>query len=412
MLTKNLLQFTRNGGRITPRFVQLNEHTCFIAGSLLNIYREAMQHRIPRFELEDQLEPYLRCSVQPKLAAALNKTILDKCEFTSGGSGTDAATVREMIFKRAADILKNPPGDPAQYRQKVYSTLAPEALVLQDIYGDLPEFDLLTQVPQWSAAELCNACNIAMIQGLLLYSDSLELTLIDTDAAAIRKFLRRLKFYRLLPEIKKLSRNEIKVVLSGPAAIFGESRKYGLQLASFFPVILLLKEWKLRAELKLRENHTPEILNLNSTRTELSSPIRRWAACVPEEVKLFIQHFREKVSTWHEAADADLPRIANCGAVIVDFSFEKIAEAGTVIHVELFHRYYTNNLEERLNFLQQHPDYPLAVGIDRSLLGKSNEQDIFRQYPAAADHIFFYSNYPGVERVSKTLEKVLESCKR
>ena len=412
MLTRDLLQFTRNAGRITPRFVQLNEHTNFVADTLLNIYQEAMRLQITRVELEEQLEPYLKGSTHPKLAAALNKTILDKCEFISAGNGTDAATVREMIFKQAAGILKNPPDDPAEYRRKVYSSLAPEVLAFQDIYGDLPEFDRLTQVPQWSAAELCNACNTALVQGLLLYSDSLELTLSDTDAAAIRKFLRRLKFYRLLPEIKKISRNEIKVVLSGPAAIFSESRKYGMQLAAFFPVILLLKDWKLRAELKLRENHTPEILNLSSKRTQLTTSIRRWAACVPEEVKLFIQHFREKSPEWRDAADADLPRIANCGTVIPDFSFEKSSDPGTVIHVELFHRYYTSNLDERLNFLQQQPDYPLAVGIDRILLGKRNEKDILMQYPAAVDHIFFYSNYPGVERVSKTLEKVLKSCKR
>jgi predicted nuclease of restriction endonuclease-like RecB superfamily len=282
-----------------------------------------------------------------------------------------------------------------------------ENLAHEDIYCDLPEFDRLQQVPNWSPEDLINIYNVALVQGLLFYADSIEITVKDTEPAALRKFMRRLKFYRLLAEVKRSSQQEIRLILSGPAAVFGENRKYGLQLAAFFPVILLLKNWKLRAELKLRDG-VADVLNLDSSKCELKSALQRWAAYVPEEVKLFIQAFRNEVPQWRDAFDAELPRIANTGTIFPDFSFEHAATPGRVIHLELFHRCNNHALEERLEFLEKNPDFPLVVGIDRTALGKNGEKLLLEKYKNLAEHAFFFSNYPGVERVKKMLNKIFE----
>ena len=406
MLNREHLQYSRNSGRISVRFLKNTPADKIIAGALLDIYQEAAAKQLSRSELEENLEPFLKAALNGKAAAGMNKVILDHCTFTGQGVEYEPAAMREKLFKCAAKVLLNGVESLELYRRKVQQSMTDEGFFARDIYGDLPEFDRLTAAPAWNVAELCNIYNVNLVQGLLLYAESLELFLADPDPMTLRKFMRRLKFFRLLAEIEKVSTHEVKLVVSGPAVLFGENRKYGLQLAAFFQVILLMQEWKMRARLRLRNNDNVEILNLSSKNCDLKSSARRWAACVPEEVALFIRHFRTHAEHWQEAPAAGLPRIAGKGVIFPDFSFCRSNDPSKTVHVELFHRYYSTTLEERLTFLQNNPAYPLAVGIDRFLLGKGGEKVFLERYNTIKDHIFLYSNYPGVEKVCRTLDKI------
>ena len=406
MLNRELLQFTRNSGRISVRFLKLDRINLTIAEALMSIYREAAGRQLTRAELEENLEPFLKAALQGKTAAGMNKVILDHCEFSSRSAYSNTAELREKVFKSAAQVLAAPPESLAEYQKRIRLLNSDNPLCREDIYGDLPEFDRLSTIPQWSGAELCNVYNVNLVQSLLLYAEKLELFLADPDPMTLRKFMRRLKFFRLLAEVEKISTHEVKLVVSGPAVLFGENRKYGLQLASFFQVILLMKEWKMRAKLNLRNDGNAEVLNLSSQKCDLKSSARRWAACVPEEVMLFIRQFRLQAEHWLEAPDADLPRIAGCGVIFPDFSFARRNQPEKVVHVELFHRYYSSTLNSRLEFLQQNPAFPLVVGVDRFLLAKNGEKEFLERYKTVKEHIFIYSNYPGVEKVCRTLDKV------
>ena len=406
MLNREHLQFNRNSGRISVRFLKNTPVDHDIAGTLLGIYQDAAARQISRAELDENLEPFLKAALNGKSAAGMNKVILDHCEFTGQGGNCDPAAMREKLFKCAAEVLSGAPKSIELYRKKIQQIMGDNEFFTHDIYGDLPEFDRLTAAPNWNITELCNVYNVNLVQGLLLYAESLELFLADPDPMTLRKFMRRLKFFRLLAEIEKVSTHEVKLVVSGPAVLFGENRKYGLQLAAFFQVILLMQEWKMRAKLRLRNDDTVEILNLSSKNCDLKSSARRWATCVPEEVSLFIRHFRTHAGHWQEAPEADLPRIAGKGVIFPDFSFAGKDDLSKVVHVELFHRYYSSTLEERLAFLQENPTFPLAIGVDRFLLGKGGEKEFLDRYSAVKDHIFLYSNYPGVEKVCRTLDKI------
>ena len=408
MLNKELLKYRINSRRVSVGFIDQSPEMLQLAEILLSIYREAQCKNTVRGVLEENLEPLIKNSSGGKIASGMNKLIADHCEFISAAGEGDAAQLREVIFRKAAAFLHDPPADPARFRAMVQAECKLLLPVFpEDIYCDLPEFDRLKQVPAWSPADLINVYNIALVQGLLFYADTIEISVADSEPMTLRKFMRRLKFYRLLAEVKRASASEIRLNLSGPAAVFGENRKYGLQLAAFFPVILLLKKWKLRAELKLRDGENC-VLNLDSNKCALKSPLQRWAAYVPEEVTLFIKAFRTEVPEWNEAFDADLPKIANVGTIFPDFSFEHVETPGKVVHLELFHRANNYALEERLSFLEREKTYPLVIGIDRSALGKNGEQELLKKYPALPEHAFFFSNYPGVERVKKMLNKVLE----
>ena len=409
MLNKELLKYRVNNRRITIGFAAEDDQTLQTAGILLSIYREALSKQLPRGVLEEELGPLLKNSLPGKTAGGMNKLISDHCEFASAVGAEDCALLRKDIFHAAAGILLDPPEDVNLYRQMVQSKCRNVDPFPEDIYCDLSEFDRLSQVPQWSEAELINMYNIAQVQGLLLYAKTLTLSVKECEPIAMRKLMRRLKFYRLLAEVKKVSAQEIALSLSGPAAIFGENRKYGLQLAAFFPVILLLKNWKLSAEIALRDKDTLT-LTLDSRRCDLKSPLRHWAAYVPEEVALFVKAFRADSGVWNEAPDVALPEIAGIGKIFPDFSFARSDAPTRVVHVELFHRCYNDALEQRLEFLAKNPAYPLVLGIDRSALGRDGEKLLLEKFPDLALHAFFFSNYPGVDRVRRMLDKVSDAA--
>ncbi len=407
MLTKELLQYTRGNRRIQFKFLPATPPVLDMCGNLLAIYHQALKRRLVRAALDEALEPVLKAGFAPKLAAGLNKIILDHTEFISGAGEADLAARRDAVFKRAAAILKSPPADFQRYRSLVEAA-GPE---IGDLYGDLPDYDALNHCPDWTPGELRNRYNVGLVQGGLLYARDLELELEAAAPMELRKFMRRLKFFRLLAEVEKCGSTKVKLRLSGPGAIFGENRKYGLQLAAFFPVLLLMKNWKMRAMLELRDNAEAETLSLSSSHCDLQGTYQRWSSYVPEEVALFLKAFCDAVPEWREKPDAKLPKVPGEGSLFPDFSFERKDMPGKIVHIELFHRWHAAPLDARLQWLENAPETPLVIGVDRGLLGRAGEADFLTRHPQFELHGFFFSNYPGVDRVRRMLDAVAARLK-
>lgn len=401
MLTREHLLLKRRNGSLKLAFQSPDAPVLALCRAMLAVFREGAQEAVTREELEERLEPLLKSSpALAKVAAALAKILTDHSEFAVRNAPENCAELRRELLERAGILLGSPPADYELYRKTVLRQTPPEL----DFYGDLPDYESLVAAPAWTPEELLNRCNVALVQAALLYASSLRLTLEAATPMELRKFMRRLKFFRLLAEVRKISGNRIDLAVSGPGAIFGENRKYGLQLAAFFPAVLLMKAWRLRAEITLREG-APEILSLSADKCPCRSYLQRWSTFVPEEVALFLRSFQEQVREWRCDPDAPLPEIAGEGAVFPDFSFVAADDPGRIVHVEIFHRWHAAPLEKRLEFLAARPETPLLLGIDRFLLGKNGEEAFLTAHPGLENHLFFFSNYPGVERVKRMLDR-------
>lgn len=401
MLTREHLLLKRRNGSLKLAFQQPDGPVPALCRAMLAVFREGARTAVTREELEERLEPLLKSSpALAKVAAGLAKLLTDHSEFAVRNAPENCAGLRRKLLERAGTLLRNPPADYELYRKTVLRG-TPQEL---DFYGDLPDYESLVAAPAWTPEELLNRYNIALVQAVLLYAGSVELTLEAATPMELRKFMRRLKFFRLLAEVRKLSGSRVRLTVSGPGAIFGENRKYGLQLASFFPAVLLMKAWRLRAEVSLREGPT-ESLSLSPEKCPCRSYFQRWSTFVPEEVALFLRSFQEEVDSWRCDPDAPLPNFAGEEAVFPDFSFVAADDPGRTVHVEIFHRWHAAPLEKRLESLAARPDTPLILGIDRFLLGKNGEEAFLAAHPGLEKHLFFFSNYPGVERVKRMLDR-------
>ena len=90
------------------------------------------------------------------------------------------------------------------FREKVESKAPQEyqSLLHEDLYGDLPDSDILLKFKNLRPVDLLHRYNLAQAQYHMLFADSLILTLKKVESAELRKIFKYLKFFRLLARIE------------------------------------------------------------------------------------------------------------------------------------------------------------------------------------------------------------------
>jgi uncharacterized protein len=410
MLTKDLLNFRRSGEYIKPVFINTGDQKLQdIARNLLALYDipEGESTGLTMRELEELSEPIIKTQRNLKLAKGLNKLILDRCEF-SAPPEHDFQALRSQVFSRSAELLKDKSFelDYQEYRDGVANAPELDEFINQDIYADLPENERLIRFRKLFPQELLDRYNCAQVQSLLLYCDKLELVIVESDQAKLRRLFKYLKFFRLLasvhakppPKGNKEARH-LKMIVDGPASLFENTRKYGLQLASFFPAVCDLEKWTLRAHIKLRNDQRTLRLDQKSG---LKSHYHNFSAYVPEEVRMFHQLFKQKIEVWQIVGDTPFMDAGNGELIFPDLSFKH--ESGPVLHLELFHRWHTTQLLRRLEFCRQNNPDNFIIGVDRSLAKRPELKEILASSEFFENRGFLYRDFPGVDRVKKLLD--------
>ena len=409
MLTRDLLRFRNLSGYAKPAFLDESDRkTLDLAEELLETWRGGMEGF--RKETEDAVNALSARWTDMKLPKGLSKVISDACKFT----GDDSAAFpedREKLFRASSELLKSVEPLPAEtFRQTVFQRAG---LIFREspIYADLPDFERIISVPEWTPLQLITRYNCVLAQSLLLYSSALEITAEEPDPAKLRRFFKQLRFLRLLATVsmeqdRQGNAKRIKVYIDGPAAILENGTKYGLQLASFFPAILQLQSWKISSVIKPGIHDLKFVLD---SKNNLQGRFGILSAYIPEEIKMFVAHFRQNSDYWKIVPDA--PPFLNLGGQMFLFPDLTFSDGEKTVHLELFHKWHEGQLKDRLDFLEKNPDYPLLIGIDRSLFPKKEGGDsLIKENPLYGEKIFLFSGYPGVERVLKLLNGQTDSA--
>ncbi len=398
MLTKDLLAYSLKSTRITPNFIDAEApELLFFAEQMLAVFSEGTGKT--RETVDAEAELYLQGQKDPKFAKGLYKILIDHTEFTLAEE--DAGARRDAILTAAASQLTQPATQTLEeYRAAV------QALSQQDVnsalYPDLPAFEQLTRVKrEFSPRQLLQRYNMAQVQALLLTTQSLTLTTHEMSAANLRRIFKCLKFFRLLAEIKQ-TKDKTTVVIDGPLSLLEGTKKYGLQIASFFPVICLLEQWQISA--KVQPKRAVKTLKLDES-SQLVSHYRHMSAYVPEEVRLFASHFEKTVEDWSFVAESPFIKRPKGRLIFPDFTLQHTS--GVTVYLEIFHRWHRGPLIQRMEELEKMKE-PLILAIDRYLLKglpSDDRQDALEDLDNSRH--FLFSDYPAVSRLQKTLERYL-----
>lgn len=396
MLNLDLLRTTYRNGRFFCRFADVTgEENLALAASLITIFKEGTLKC--RSELAALCKNITASSYDPKFAAGLEKIITDTACFDAPDPETDYPAMRRELFERSGAAMKTA-GD---FSEEHYRTLYPHPR--QDIYGDLPDFEILRSFRELSPEALLARYNVALVQTLLMYADRLTLTVSDPEYSELRKVVRFMKFFRLLAVIRAPEKDTIELELSGPGALLENARKYGLLLSAFFPAVPLLKKYRLRADIGLRSRKGAFELDQSSG---LVSHYSNISAYVPEEIRLFHRLFREKSPDWQIVGETPFINMGRKGICFPDLSFSRDTEK--ICHLELFHRWHKGGIPDRMAFMEENPQVPLIIGIDRGALSDDGFAELTERFPKAAVRCFRFRDFPGVETVLKTLEKFIK----
>lgn len=408
MLTKDLLRFKTVSGRVHPLFIAPDDRALLaFASTIVNTYRDSL--RYPRSEIQESLAPLINSQRDLKLAKGILKLYDDLCEY-SGDSEADYPAMRRTLFATASRMMDTLKSSDSwlDFRTDVFREAGETVVPLsENIYLDLPDYEQLVKLPDLTAEQLLEKYNIALAQSLVLFAESIDLTIEEPDSARMRRFFKYLKFFRLLADISKSSKWEnaapsvIRLKIDGPASILDAASKYGLQLASFLPAVFQLTKWKFTCDLKLRDKELRFSLDESCG---LHQRFGRLGIYVPEEVKMFARLFAERCPDWTLTSESPFLK-GKRGQTFVfpDITFIK---GERKVYLELFHKWHSHQLAGRLDFLTVNAGIPLVLGVERQLLASNPQlKEQVESHPLFGERIFLFRDFPSIEKMKKILDR-------
>lgn len=374
MLTSDLLRVRVVKKEVRPQYINVTQpRHVDRAEQLLETFQDAVAQQASRAALTAAIRDIEGLSTDHRLVKGLAKLLFDRCTFSPQTLPTDdapsAAALRARLFALAAQQgpLARRPGPTVRATSRtIFAAVAAElgcaaSDVSKAMYADLKEEQALTEarLPA-DATALLHRYNVALVQSVLLHATRLTVTLRRPSARRLRQIFRYLKFHQLMYRIES-STTATTLVVDGPLSLLNQSNRYGLQLANFFPAVVLQDgAWSLQAELlwgkkrKVRKtlsvDHSQQLRSHYTDRGVWTSQTEEW----------FAQRFAELDTPWTlqpgEPIDLGGQRI-----LIPDFTFR---HAGRVAHLDIVGFWRRGYLEQRL---QQTPsNVILAVSHKRA----------------------------------------------
>lgn len=406
VLTKDLVRFSLKGTAVKPDFIDpAKPELLALAENLLALFRQSVGKT--RSQIEEESKLILEGSDSSALfGRGLEKLLFDRLDFETAAD-EDLIAWRHDLFLTSNRLLSSEPYETLEaYHQAIaQEQQGKSASELADtLFSDLPENQRVLHFRSFSAERLLHRYNVALVQWLLLHANAVTITTKQKDAKAWRQFFRHLRFHQLLAEISKNKAGTFKITVDGPMSLFQQTKKYGMSLATFFPAVLHLSEWKLQADIHLRRRK-PKRLVLDHT-AGLRPFSGHFLAHIPEEIAMFQKLFQEQEMEWSLTSADDFIPLPGDAYGFADFQLAH--PSGAAIALECFHTWHGGPLGHRLKQLADRLEKPpLLLGVDRKLAkdpavaAQLESSDYFQKWG------FLFRDMPSPKVVLKCLQPLL-----
>ncbi len=412
MLTKNLLCYRLHKGCIYPEFVAPdNAALLAIAEQLISVF-EAASGASRNTVLESSQHVLDSTPGQMIVKRGLEKLLLDRTEFDTAPN-EELITFRQELFARASQILTNESfPHVADYQKRVASAVEIEVLNPENgngiseemngparlqnkdvvshhqkrLYADLPGCHPVLSFKTLSAERMLHRYNCAQVQGLLLHCNTVTLILGDAMTAELRQLFKYLRFNQLLSTVQKapaekeppvktgstesVDNNLYRITIDGPLNLFYKTKRYGMNLANFFVAVLHQPHWKLRADVRFR-NQSSYRLYLDES-CGIKPISQQFLAYIPEDILLFQEMLHHKTDEWQISPGSHFLPLAGDFYCFPDY--ELVHNSGVKTAIELFHPWHQGHLIARLHTLAAHSSTstaPLILGVSNDLMKKN-----------------------------------------
>jgi predicted nuclease of restriction endonuclease-like RecB superfamily len=373
MLTAELVRATRRNGQL---------HLTPLAG----------KQRVRALELAE--------SKETKLAAGLNKLVEDACEFEAE-SEIDPRELRADVFTRAAELRRNPTGETRFDRQLVLERSGaahgwtPEQ-VERALFSDLKSEHRLLKPPALSAAQLLERYDLAQLQAVLLRAVKVSARVRCASPDGYRDLFRKLKFRRLMFQIRRAEGGAYDLEIDGPFSLFESVTKYGLQLALMLPALLAAEELELKADLRWGKARQPLEFALSRRSGQTDGEGR---ARLPDETEDLLAAFGEGKEGWKAAPAEEVLDLPGVGLCVPDLRFSHYG--GTTVFLEVLGYWSREAVWKRIELVQKGlPQKLLFAASQRLRVSEAALED----HPSGA--LYVYKGSLSAKAVLEHLERL------
>jgi predicted nuclease of restriction endonuclease-like RecB superfamily len=373
MLTGKMVSVRYARDRIIPRYLDANDSAWLeTAERLLALFR-AREGRT-RGELEEDLSELIGDDPSQLVHQGLAKLLEDRCEFEVV-SGHPPEAIRAAVFRAATrqrlapvdaeSVTEKPFDRDAVLREAATALSLPAETVEQGLFADLKSEQRLVQFKDISGEHLLQRYNVALAQAVLYRCIGLHVIIRNEPPQRYRQLLRRVKFHRLICDMERLGENSWKLHLDGPLSLFSATQKYGLQLALFFPAVLLCRDFEVRAELRWGTQRKPKVFQATPS-DGLVTHYADSGTYVPPELGLFVELFRKRVADWDIVEETEVFPLGSAGFWVPDFRLVH-KETGRRVLFEVLGFWRRSSAEQHLARLRAHVTEPFLLAVSDQL---------------------------------------------
>ena len=373
MLTGDLVRTRVVKKSLVPSLVNpTNKRLLERAATLVDLMGGALEAGHTRGHIEEMVREIAGMDVDHKITKGLAKLLMDKGQFETQ-SPIDPAALRWQVFSEAAKrgpIGRTPsPGGPPvamDVLAEVGKDLGTDAeSVARGLYADLKQEQVLAAMPLPKPEVLLHRYNTALVQALLLKASHLVVELSQPHPKYVRQMMRYLKFHQLMYRCTE-NTDGVRFEVDGPQSLLKLSTRYGLQLANFFPAVLLQSgPWSLRAEVLWgRKRKFKKVLELDSE-SGLVSHYRDTGTWTSRTETWFVERFSAFDTEWKMGPGEPID-LGGQHMMIPDLSFRKGDKVG---HLEICGFWRAKHLKERI---AQLPDN-VILAVSSKLKGEAGK---------------------------------------
>lgn len=399
MLTSDLVRATRRGGllHVTPLAGQQRKRAEELAQTYLDL---ALAHvGAAHHELKAAWAAVEVASREVKLAAGLTKLIEDGCELEAE-SQIEPRQLRSELFSAAAAarraLADHEPFERRALLERVGQPhgLSPEQ-VEQALYSDLKSEHRLLRAPEINPEQLLSKYDLAQLQAVLLKAVKVSVQITCATPEGYREIFRKLKFRRLMFEIRRENSGGYRIDIDGPFSLFESVTKYGLQLALMLPALLGAERLSLEADLRWGKAKSP----LKFTLEQKGQNKQDERARLPDEVEALLEAFGERREGWSAAPADQVLDLPGVGLCVPDIRFTH--HSGTSVFLEVLGYWSREAVWRRIELVQKGVGHKLLFAASQRL---RVSEEALADHPSGA--LYVYKGSLSAKAILERLERL------
>ncbi len=391
MLTSDLLRVrTTKDNEIKPRYIDASKSRYLNhATHLIGIY-ESFEGKT-RGELEEAIRDLIGDGTDYLIMKGLSKLLADRSEFEVL-STVPPRELRQRIFAITSQhhpISLTPDHHHEMDRQQVLTQVGEEfGMTAEQVdaafYADLQDAYVLTTFETIKPEALLHRYNLALAQALLFRASHLYIELRQATAQRLRQMMRYIKFFRLIAKTRPMGRNHYRIEIDGPLSLFRFTQKYGIQMATFLPALLLCDNWHMEATIHWEDKKPPVNFFLDCE-TTLRSHYPDKGVYVTEEEKYFRKRWGAFDLGWSLKPHTQIIRLGTYDTLVTDYILTH--EDGRTVVLVLMGFWQRHTLLQKLELIQEHgPDNLIVAAPFRLRASQEELPDEFQ------NRVYFYKN--------------------